>query len=157
MHFIPRPCVPLNSHLRRLRLILSLGHLNRPPSSMDRRSGHAHRTPKDLLEQISLSSLMGRCAVQQSVPCMRKNGALNALAPCACCMPRGSVIAARVSCAHSVKKKVQIPSNHDASVRCSGQSSDHLLNLLLPLRFLKQLSRSCGGIGSGASTGGGCV
>src|SRR3989442_7925171 len=48
------PCVPPNSPLRRLRLILSLDQPNASPSFMDRRSGHAHRIPKALLEQISL-------------------------------------------------------------------------------------------------------
>ena len=54
--------------LRRLHLILSLDYRNQSPLSTVRHSGHAHRTPKDLPEQISLPSRMGRCAVQQAAP-----------------------------------------------------------------------------------------
>src|SRR5947209_17671056 len=144
------PCVPPNSLLLRCPPILSLDQLNPPPSPMDRRSGHANRTPKDLQEQISFYNLMGRCTVQRDTPSTRKNVAPNTMAPCGCSMPRGSVIAAPVCCANTVKNKGRLPSNRDAEVACSGQSSDHLLNLPLRLYFLQLFTRSCGKIGVGA-------
>ena len=58
---------------------------NQLPSSMDRHSGHAHRTRKDLPEPISLYSPMGLCAVQASQPLYaqerrpERNGSLRVL------------------------------------------------------------------------------
>jgi len=84
---------------------------------------------------------------------MRKNVDPNVMAPCGCCMQRGSVIAARVRCVGAVKKKAPPPSNRDAKVACSGPSKDHLLNLPFRLRFLQPLMRSCGETGAATRPG----
>jgi hypothetical protein len=67
-------------------------------------NGHADPTPKDLLEQISLSSPMGLCGVQQAIPCMRKSEGWNHMALCVFSMPLVCAIADPALCVHSVKK-----------------------------------------------------
>ena len=127
MRCIPRLCVRRNLlpprwvSLPRLRLILSLDHLNPLPSSTDRHSGHAHRIPKDLPEQISVCYPMGHCAAQQSAPSMRKSGDRSAMARYGCSMQRGSAIVARVRSASSVKNP-RPPARRDGSVPSIGLS-----------------------------------
>jgi len=107
---VPRPCVRRNlfrhrrENLRKLPLIRSPGHLNQLPSPMERHSGHVHRTPKDLLAQISLSNRMGRCAVQQAALSIHKSADQSAMAHSGYCMQRGSAIVARVRFASSVRE-----------------------------------------------------
>jgi hypothetical protein len=111
MHSILRPCARQNLlpprwvSLQRLHLIRSPGHLNQHPFPTGRHTGHAHRTRKGLPEQISLSSLMGHCAVHLGGLCMRKSGDQSAMARCEYCMQRGSAIVARVCSANNAKNR----------------------------------------------------
>src|SRR5258708_3732542 len=96
---------------------------------------------------------------------MRKNVDQNEMAPCVCCMPPASVIAANVSCVRSARK-VFPPANHDESAPCIGLSrapqagqiarSDHLNRC--PCHLLSSdLSPSFGTIGPAVTFGGiGC-
>jgi len=101
---IQLPCARPNSLLRRLRLILSLDHPNQHTFPTDLRSGHANHTPQALPEPNSLYKLMERCAGKLGTPSMHKNVDRSAMAQCGCCMPRASVIAARVRYAREVRE-----------------------------------------------------
>jgi hypothetical protein len=148
-------------------LRLELGHALHPtpmrttefaPSSMGRRSGHVHRTPKDLPGQISLSSRMGRYAVQQAARSIHKSGDQSAMARSGCCMSHGSVIVVRVRCASSVKNRRRL-SKRDGSVRSIGlslhvpRSQMGLLSLQGTHHLHRFLIRCCGETGSGAFIG----
>jgi hypothetical protein len=145
--------------LRRRHLIWSFDPPNQPPSSMDRRSSHVHRTLKDLLELISLSSLMGRCAAQQVARSIHKSGDRSAMAHCGCCTPRGSAIVAHVRSVSTVKNQRR-PSKRGGSALSIGpslhlhrpQGSPHLYQGNLHLHRL--LIRCFGETGSVAFIGG---
>jgi hypothetical protein len=146
MRCTPRPCARRNLlqqrwvSLQRLSPIRSFVPLNLPPSSMDRRSGHVHRTPKDLPEAISLYSPMGRCAVQLVACSIHKSGDRSAMARSGCCMQRGSAIVARVRSVRSVKNQ-QRPSKRDGEVASIGLPLHRYRSQMSPLLSQENLYR----------------
>src|SRR5947208_15299928 len=103
-----------------------MGHLN----------GHADPTPKDLPDQISLSSLMGPCSVQLISHSTHRNVDRNGMDLCGCSRPHGSATAVPVLCVRSVKKTAP-SSNRDGCALCSG----HALALLHRPMNLYQMSQ----------------